>query len=271
VGIEFVTPLAEEIKKPRVYIPAAMIIGLVIVLISGLLYGLASIRYVPAEELAGSATPHVDAATAMLGRSGQIWLAIASILATTTTVNTLLCAIPRMLYGMAKKGQAPSFLGRVNRFGAPDSAIVFCAALILVPLLFGIADAETIVTYILAGSLLWILSYIVAHVDLMILRWKHNSAPGAFRTPLYPIPQLLSVAGLVWMVFKISPDPSMSQRIYTLAFVFLGASAVYAAAWVILKEKKGLFQTTPVAELAGGDEEAGAALPEGVAPAPADV
>ncbi len=35
----------------------------------------------------------------------------------------------------------------------------------------------------------------------------------------------------------------------TIAFVFLGISVVYAALWVLLKEKKGLFQTTAVEDL----------------------
>ena len=67
VGAEFVTPLAEEIRRPRVYIPLSMFLGLTIILVAGGLYGLASIKYVPADELAGSLTPQVDAASAMLG------------------------------------------------------------------------------------------------------------------------------------------------------------------------------------------------------------
>ena len=60
---------------------------------------------------------------------------------------------------------------------------------------------------------------------------------------------MLSLAGLVWILFNISPDPGLTHGVYTIAFVFLGISVVYAALWVLLKEKKGLFQTTPVAEL----------------------
>ena len=41
----------------------------------------------------------------------------------------------------------------------------------------------------------------------------------------------------------------LTGSIYIIAFVFLGISVVYAALWVLLKEKKGLFQTTPVEDL----------------------
>ena len=267
VGAEFVTPLAEEIKKPKVYIPLSMFLGLLIILIAGGLYGLASIKYVPGDKLASSLTPHIDAATAIMGRTGQIWMSIASILATVTTLNTLICALPRMFYGMAQKGQLPSVLGRVNRYAVPSWGTLLVTLMILTPVVIGVATAQTFVTYILASTFTWVIGYIIAHIDLIVLRWKHPDVRGGFRTPLYPLPQLLSLAGLVWMLFKISPDPALTRNIYTLAFVFLGLSAVYAVLWVTLKEKKGLFQTTPVAELAEeeADGAAPAAMPEPVA------
>jgi amino acid transporter len=250
VGAEFVTPLAEEIKRPRVYIPLSMFLGLLIILIAGGLYGLASIKYVPADDLAGSLTPQVDAATAMLGRNGEIWLSIASILATITTINTLLAALPRMFYGMAQKGQLPSVLSRVNKHAVPNWATYLVALMILVPVLIGVATKERFVTFILAATFTWVCGYIIVHIDLLVLRWKHPDVRGGFRTPLYPIPQVLSLAGLIWMLFKIAPpDSGLARDIYTIAFIFLGISIVYAALWVTFKEKKGLFQTTPVSEL----------------------
>ncbi|MHB8868582.1 MAG: APC family permease [Thermoleophilia bacterium] len=250
VGAEFVTPLAEEIKKPRVYIPLSMFLGLLIIAVAGTLYGLASLKYVPADDLAGSMTPHVDAATAMLGRTGEIWLSIASILATVTTLNTLLAALPRMFYGMAQKGQLPSILGHINKGAVPDYATYMVMLMILTPLLIGVATKERFVTFLLASTFTWVVGYIIAHVDLIVLRYKHPEARGGFRTPLYPLPQILSLIGLIWMLFKIAPpDSGLGKDIYTIAFIFLGISIVYSALWVTLKEKKGLFQTTPIAEL----------------------
>lgn len=250
VGAEFVTPLAEEIRKPRVYIPLSMFLGLLIILVAGGLYGLASLKYVPAEDLAGSLTPQVDAGSAILGRTGQIWMSIASILATITTLNTLLAALPRMFYGMAQKGQLPSILARINKHAVPNYATYLVMLMILVPLLIGVATKERFITFILAATFTWVVGYIIAHVDLIVLRYKHPDLRGGFRTPLYPLPQILSLVGLIWMLFKIAPPGSgLAKDIYTIAFIFLGISIVYAALWVTFKEKKGLFQTTSVAEL----------------------
>ena len=196
VGAEFVTTLAEEIKKPKVYIPLSMFLGLLIIFVAGGLYGLASLKYVTAKELASSRTPHVDLATALLGRIGQVWMSLASILASATTMNTVLCALPRMLYGMAKKGQLPSFLGKLNRFQVPSVATYLVALAILTPLVIGVATASTFVIYILASTFTWVIGYIIAHVDLIVLRIKRPEIRGGFRTPLFPVPQLLSLAAL---------------------------------------------------------------------------
>ena len=249
VGAEFVTTLAEEIKKPKLYIPLSMFLGLVIILVAGGLYGLASLKYVTAEDLARSTTPQIDMATAMLGRTDQVWMSLASILASATTINTLLCALPRMLYGMAKNGQLPSIVGKLNRFQAPSVATYVVALAILTPLLIGVATTATFVTYLLASTFTWVIGYVIAHVDLIVLRIKRPEIRGGFRTPLFPVPQLLGLFGLVWMLFNLSPEPGLTRGIYTIACVFLGISVVYAALWVLLKEKKGLFQTTAVEDL----------------------
>ncbi|MBI4902643.1 MAG: APC family permease [Acidobacteria bacterium] len=248
-GAEMVTALAEEIRRPELYIPLSMFLGLLIILAAGGLYGLASLKYVAAADLAGSTTPHIHMAAAMMGRTGQIWLSLASILASATTINTVLCALPRMLYGMAKKGQMPAVLGKVNRHQVPSGATYFIAFCILAPLVSGAATAATIVTYMLAATFTWVIGYVIAHVDLFILRARRPEIPGGFRTPLYPLPQLLSLAGLVWILFNISPDPALTRSVYTIAFAFLGVSVVYAYLWVRFKEKKGLFETTAIAEL----------------------
>jgi amino acid transporter len=155
-------------------------------------------------------------ATAMLGRIGQIWMSLASILASATTINTVLCALPRMIYVMAKNGQVPSKLGKVNRFQVPSIATYLIALLVLVPLVIGVATAATFVTYVLAATFTWVIGYIVAHVDLIVIRLRHPDVRGGFRIPLYPVPQLLSLVGLIWILFNISPDPALTRSIYAV-------------------------------------------------------
>ncbi len=249
IGLEFVVPIAEEMRKPRIYVPLSMIIGLGIIFIAKAIFGSASVGYVPLDTLATSETPHLEAGFAILGRSGEIWLGIVTIAATMATLNTLICGIPRMLFGMAQEGQAPSTFAALNRWQTPWVGIIFSTLIILVPNLLGIFTIEVIIIYILAAVFSWFVCYIIAHLDVIILRYKYPDVKRHFRSPLGILPQIIGIIAMVYMMINIFPDPDMKRQIYLYALVFLGIAAIYSALWVKLKMKQGLFETTPLEKL----------------------
>jgi len=249
LGLEFVTPLAEEIKKPKVYIPVAMISALLIILVAKVIYGYASIMYVPLGDLAASKTPHVDAGGAILGRTGQIWMGIVTILASLSTVNALTAAIPRLIYGLANEGQFPRIFSTLSRWQTPWIAIIFASMLFIVPIIIGIATIEMIVIFIMAGVFSYFITYIIAHLNVIILRYKYPNLKRSFKSPLGILPQIVGIAAMIYMMINIFPDPIIRSQIYTLALIFLAIAAVFSALWVKFVMKKGLFALTPIAEL----------------------
>jgi amino acid transporter len=243
IGVEFTCPLVEEAKNPRRDIPLAMIVGLVIILILNLLFGIACVRCVPMNILATSPTPHVDVASAVLGKVGLYWIGIASFFATAGTINTLLAAVPRMLYGMAHAGQVPSIFKWLHpRFRTPWVGIILLALGMAVQILTGISTVETIVVFVVASAFSWLLAYIIAHIDAIIIRVKYPNLERPFKTPLFPIPQILGIAGTIVVLINIFPDPKLKAEIYKYAFYFLGGGAIYSFLWCTLKMKKGLFK-----------------------------
>ncbi|MBD8007201.1 APC family permease [Bacillus norwichensis] len=255
IGVEFVTPLAEEIKKPKIYVPLAMGLSLLVILFADILFGLASVKFVPLDILAGSAAPHVDFATAMMGRPGQTWMGLVAIIATTSTLNTLIAAISRMLYGMGQNGQMPKIFGKASRFGTPYAAIITLCMLFVVFLLAGVTTGETIVTFILAGCFCWLVTYIIAHVNVIILRSKYPNAKRSFKSPLGVTFQVLGIMGMVYVMFNMHPDPIIKGEIYKYSLWFLAATFAYSALWVKFVMKKPLFETTPLEELTEGLHE----------------
>lgn len=249
VGVEFVTPLAEEVKKPKLYIPLAMILGLVIILLADMVFGFAAIKYAPLETLAGSASPHVDAASAILGKPGLIWMGVVTFLATASTLNTLIGAISRMLYAMGLDGQMPRVFGKLNRWGAPWVAILFMGALFVFFLLVGITNSSSLTTFILAGCICWMIAYIVAHLNVIILRFKYPHVQRGFKSPFGITFQLVGIVGMLYVIFNIFPDPVIRADIYKYTLIFLGITVVYSAWWVKFVMKKGLFEITPLHEL----------------------
>ncbi len=255
IGIEFVVPMAEEIKKPHIYIPLSMIIALVVILIAKALYGSAAIKFTPLEVLMTSEMPHLDAGFAMLGNTGLIWMSIVTIFATLATMNTLICGVPRILYGMAEKGQVPKIFAVLGNRQTPWFGILFVTAMIMVPLLIATFTIETIVVYILAAVLSWFICYIIGYLDVIILRYRYPHAKRHFKSPLGIIPQVVGIAAMVYMIINIYPDPEISSQIYKNAFIFIGIAAVYAGLWVKFKMKKGLFETVPLEELMDYEED----------------
>jgi amino acid transporter len=243
IGTEFTCPLVEEAKNPRRDMPLAMIVGLVIILILNLLFGIASVRFVSLSTLSSSSTPHVEVASAVLGKVGLYWIGITTFFATAGTINTLLAAVPRMLYGMAHAGQIPSVFKWLHpRFRTPWVGIILLALGMLVQMLTGISTVETIVVFIVASALSWLLAYIIAHMDAIILRLRYPHLPRPFKTPLFPVPQILGIAGIICVMVYIFPDPKMKTEIYQYAAYFLGGGALYSFLWCVFKMKVGLFK-----------------------------
>jgi amino acid transporter len=246
VGSEFSCSLVEEAKNPKKHLPLAMICGLLIIAFCQLFYGMSSMKYVPLDKLAASPTPHVDLAEALMGQAGFYWVALASFCATASTINTVMAAVPRMLYGMAHAGQVPAIFKWLHpRFKTPWMGIIFMAIAPFVLLAGEIATVDSIVTLIVASAFCWIVTYIIAHIDLIILRIRFPDLPRRFRAPFYPVPQILAIAGLIVVLVNIFPDPVLKMRIYKCALLFLLGASFYSFLWCKLKMKKGLFKPVP--------------------------
>ena len=248
VGMEFVCPMAEEVKKPQKFIPIAMISALLIIFVSDLLFGFMALKYVSMDALGSSSYPHIDAATVVLGRNGQIWIGIISLVATASTLNTFIAAVPRMLYGMAKEGQFPRIFGKLNRFGVPYVGVISVFIITVVLLGTGITNVGAITTLILAGCVGWMLCYMIANLNVIILRIKYPQVERSFKSPFGITLPIISFLGLAYMVYAIWPEDGtgMRQDVYLYANIFLGLAAIWSAYWVKVRMKKPLFETVPI-------------------------
>ena len=247
VGLEFVCPLAEEITNPNKFIPLAMISGIAIIFVSDILFGFMALKYIPMDVLAESTTPHVDAAMVVLGRGGEIWISIISLVATCSTLNTFVAAIPRMLFGMANEGEFPKVFGKLNKFGSPWAGVVLVT--IITMLLIGFFDASYLEILLLAGCVGWMIAYIIAHIDVIVLRKKYPDEARPFKVPGGAILPIISTILLVLMIVMIVEDPEEKKMIYEIAGVGLVICAVFSVCWVKFAMKLPLWKPIPLEEL----------------------
>jgi len=250
VGAEFVCPLVEEARSPERTIPWSMILGITVIFITIALYSTGALRYVPREDLAGNVLPHYLFATAVFGENGKLLLVIAAATATCSTVNSSLAAIPRMLYGMALRGQAfPQFKLLSRRYREPWVAVLFVALITGAPVLLMGDDPDSIGLLLLAACIAWLLAYMICHLDVMVLRHRYPDMPRPFRSPLYPLPQIVGIIGMGAAIYYISPSEDVTLRIFISAGGVLGLVSAIGIIWVKFVMRKPLFKPEPIESL----------------------
>ena len=266
VGIEYACPLAEELRRPSRDIPWGMFIGLALVAAPLVLYGIAATRYIGPGHL-GDPTQitSMNIAIAILGDFGKWWMAIIMIMATAATLNAVIAGVPRILYGMSLTNQAPSPLGwLLPATRVPWVGIILVA---LAPVLMNVFDATTAATFIeliLAGVLGWATAYALIHLSHIVLRLRYPQARRPYRSPLFPIPQLLGIGLLVLAAIEIFPDPTIEDHIYRNYLIFLGISVVVALVYNAVAQRSLIaqFRPVPMEEVYKEVEEIAEAAPE---------
>jgi amino acid transporter len=243
MGLEFVCPLIEESKNPTRDIPRAMFLGAAVI---GLIYTLLALgagTYLSRETLTGSSVPHLQYAVAVFGDAARMVVAVIALTASGSTVNTVLASVSRMIYGMAHNGQAFPVLKWLHpRYQTPWVAIVFMGVVTAVPLFLIGNRPDAVITLLIAASAAWLMAYIVAHVDVIVLRRRIPQAGRPFRTPWYPVPQIVGIAAMAYAILNNSPSPDMTRTVYLLTGAVLLIVSVAAALWVRLVMKRRLFE-----------------------------
>lgn len=241
VGLEFVCPMIGDAKDPVRHLPRAMMIGLVMIVLVYGLFCLAGLAMLPVEKL-GGATPHMDLALAVFGPTARIAFAVLAILGSATLLNTILASVSRMIQGMAESGQLPALLARTNRHGVPIwalSALTLAIGAVRAPL--GM-DASAILALTVAATGCWLVAYIIVHLDLIVLRMRLPNHHRPFRSPIFPLPQVLGILGMGYVFLNISPTSELAAPIYGNVAMMLGITLAYSLVWTLLVMRRNPFR-----------------------------
>ncbi len=246
IGVEFIVPIAPQVKNARHNIPKGMIISLMIILVMQILLVIGFAHYVPWAEMAESATPHVLYGTLLLGRFGTIWMLIVSMLAVISSVNAGLSSLSYICLGMAKINMLPKFFMNTNKKGSPYWGLIILGGAMILINATGLSNTSQLSFLILTGSVFWMIAYIFAHINVLILRKRLPKAPRTYKVPGGPLIPMIGIAGTIWMIWNIASDPATRMSIYTVCGIIAVCLAVYAALWTKKVMRVPLFKPFPL-------------------------
>tara|TARA_B100000287_G_scaffold402492_1_gene423436 strand:+ start:219 stop:1547 length:1329 start_codon:yes stop_codon:yes gene_type:complete len=240
VGVEFICPMINEVDNPEKSIPRAMTFSLFAIFFIFLAFVVGAAFYLDAETLTTSPIPYLDYANAVFGKGGLIIATVMALAATCSTINTLMASVPRMLHGMAMQKQAFPQLKATNRFNVPWLATVGLAVATSIP--FILLDIDSLITLVIAATTSYLLAYLIAHIDVLVLRKRMPEHKRPYKTPFYPVPQILGILAMIYIGINNSPSPEMTATVYTITGIILLTLSVIAAIWVKFFMKRGLFE-----------------------------
>ena len=249
IGAEFVVPISPQVKNARRNVPLGMVISLLAILVMQIFVTIGFSHYTPWEELGSSTVPHILYGTMLCGKVGTVWMPIVSLLAVISTVNTAMFSISQICCGMAKINLLPAVFLKKNKRGTPYVGLFLVSAAMMIINLTGLSTSDQLTFLILTGCTFWIFSYIVLHLDVMVMRKRMPKAPRTFKLPLGPVIPIIGVIGNAFMIWNIDPTMEVKVKIYTIFVIVFAVLSVYAVIWTKLKIKRPLFKPYPVKEV----------------------
>ena len=225
LGFEDIANLAEEAKRPARDIPRAILIAVAVSTGLYVLVAAASVALLEPARLATSASPLADAmqvgAPRLVGALGGV-----ALFATANTALITITAASRLLFSMARGGDAPSPLARtLARRKTPAAAIVVAGlgALMFLPLgTIGLVGS--------VASLLALVAFASVNAVLVRLRFTRPEEERPFRVPLQlgRVPVLAAIGLFVVVVLMMQ----FEVRAYGIVAVALAlAFVVQAVPW----------------------------------------
>lgn len=247
LSIEFVCPLIEETKLPEKNIPKTMFAAAFLILILHCVLAYAGMQQVNGEVLANSNIPHWELVKHLFGNASKLIITVATITSTAGVINSLIATIPRMLYGMAQQNQLPKpFLKLHRRFKTPWVGMITLSLLMGLPLFLLVNKKDMLATLVISSASIWLLTYIIAHVNVIVLRYTYPNAHRPFKSKFFPLLQIVGILGMGFAIIKNAPSTEMTKNIYFNIAIFLAITTLYAVLWVLFKMKKRLFETEPM-------------------------
>lgn len=207
-GIETIGMAAAEAAQPERTIPRAVnsVIWRILIFYIGSLFVIMAIY--PWNQLDADSSPFVTTFARLGIPSAAGLINFVVITAALSSFNSTTFSGSRMLHSLARKGQAPAALGRVNAQGVPMRGVLVTMVFLLLGVLMNYLVPKHIfgmMMSILAFNTVWTWGMV------LVAHWRFRRRqvrPLGFRLRVWPLSSVVCLAflGFVWVMLGWSPD-----------------------------------------------------------------
>lgn len=249
IGSEFVIPVSTQVKNARRNIPLGMVLSLVIILVMQILVVIGMGRFTLWGDLAESAAPHILYGNSLLGTIGSYWMVLVSIFAVVSTVNSAISFFGYMCAGMAKINLMPSFFAKRSKKGVYYVGVLTIGGIMAFINATGLSGSDSLSFMIIVAIVFWMVSYVIADINVLVFRKRLPKAPRTFKIPFGPVIPVISILGTLFMIWNIDGDPMVRLTIFGIDGVIFVLLMIYSFIWCKVRLKKPLFKPIPVEEV----------------------
>ncbi len=212
--------ITEEIKHPNKNLPLALIGGTLLVSIMYILLNIVFLKNATLAELTGKVEIGQIVSTHIFGSVGGQMISIAIAIMLVSSMSAMIWAGPRVIFKMAEDHRLWKFLEHTNKNNIPVLAILFQTGVSIFLIITG--TFEQILIY--CGFLLNFFSGITV-LGSFVLR-RRNHASKTFKSPLFPLPQVLFIIISIWIfVYFVIQQPV--ESLYGFINVATGVVTYY--------------------------------------------
>ena len=186
--------IIEEIERPRVNLPKALVRGTLLVTVLYMLLHLVFLKHGQLEALKGQIDVGHIFALQLFGEQGAIIINLLIAFFLISSISAMTWVGPRVSQAMGKDYPLWRFLNRKNKRQIPVTAIWFQVAIAIAYVLTG--TFESVLLY--CGFILQIASLLTVS-GVFVLRKKYKKE-ASFQSPLYPIFPVIFVVLSLWVL-----------------------------------------------------------------------
>ncbi|KAM9788133.1 b(0,+)-type amino acid transporter 1 isoform 3-T3 [Syngnathus typhle] len=207
--------IIEELKRPQVNLPRAVMIAISLVTGLYLLVNVSYLTVMTPKELISSSAVAVTWGNKVLGSWGWI-MSLAAALSAFGSLNGTFFSGGRVCFVAAREGHMPNILSmaHVHRL-TPSPALIFTTVVSLLVLIPG--DFESIVNFFSFTA--WFF-YAITFSGLLYLKIKKPELPRPYRVPII-LPILVLIAAVFLVLAPIIDNPQI-EYLYVTLFIFSG-------------------------------------------------